>query len=178
MSKKSQGTDLFSLPPAASFAFRPIKGLSCFTDSFLKTKKQKMFLTKIFFYLETAERRMHFPNCLHVLLDFYLSLPFPSIFKHFMMDGVLFHQNDAISCAVSNMQLCMHKCYIISQWAACTHIYATELGLWLPLLLTQWICNYHLFVFCNRIITSNSTPRVRIHSLCENSIFLLNTKNF
>ena len=64
MSKKSQGTDLFSLPPAASFAFRPIKGLSCFTDSLLKTKKQKMFLTKIFFYLESAERRMHFPNCL------------------------------------------------------------------------------------------------------------------
>ena len=65
-----------------------------------------------------------------------------------MIDGVLFHQNDAISCAVSNMQLCMHKCYIISQWAACTHhIYATELGLWLTVLLTQWACNYCIFVF-------------------------------
>ena len=151
-----------------------------------------MFLSKIFFYLESAERRMHFPNCLkcfccftkmlqkdhslhrftfvtshasflfsnamqctfqffifyiHVFLDFHFLCPF-LIFKHFMIDGVLFHQNDAISCAVSNMQLCMHKCYIISQWAACTHhIYATELGLWLTVLLTQWACNYCIFVF-------------------------------
>ena len=151
-----------------------------------------MFLTKIFFYLESAERRMHFPNCLkcfccftkmlqeedsapvyicnvpciilifqcnamYLLFVFFFTFmcsqiftclcPF-LIFKHFMMDGVLFHQNDAISCAVSNMQLCMHKCYIISQWAACTHhIYATELGLWLTLLLTQWACNYCIFVF-------------------------------
>ena len=74
----------------------------------------------------------------------------------------------------------LHSSHICNWVGALAHSAAHSMGLQLLyiclLIFTQWICNYHLFVFCNRIITSNSTPRVRIHSLCENSIFFLITK--
>ena len=74
----------------------------------------------------------------------------------------------------------LHSSHICNWVGALAHSAAHSMDLQLLyiclLMLTQWICNYHLFVFCNRIITSNSTLRVRIHSLCKKSISLLITK--